>query len=193
MKKLSAAAAGLGAVVMTASMASAIISAEASVASASKPTITTINANKAATKTTLPVPVQGAGPHAVFMYVDTVTAGGSPKPAAACAITNLFQHGQTMAFRMWGVEAATGGTDLLPNNVLSAVVKIPGEKPIKMTYGPKDPFWTAAWTVPKSYPVGVVDFSVQVTTKKAGKVPEEHGLFSQQGTAPTSRLTIVAS
>ncbi len=193
MKKLSAAAAGLGAVFAAASVVTAVITAEAPVASASMPNATAMNAQKATTTTTLPAPVQGTGKHAVFMYVDTVTAGGTPKPSAACAITNIFQRGQTMAFRMWGIEVATGGTDLLPDNVLSAVVKIPGEKPIKMAYGPKDPFWTAAWTVPKSYPFGVVDFSVHVTTKEVGKVPEEHGVFSQQGTAPSSRLTIVGS
>lgn len=191
MKKLSAAAAGLGVAFATASIAT--LSLGAPLASASQLKTTTVNAKKVTTKTTLPVPVQGPGKHAVFMYVDTVTAGGTPKPAAACAITNFFQRGQTMAFRMWGIEAATGGTDLLPNNVISAVVDIPGEKPIPMTYGPKDPFWTAAWTVPKTYPVGTVDFSVHVTTKKIGKVPEEHGVFSQQGTAPTSQLTIVKS
>ena len=193
MKKLSAAAAGLGAILVTASMATAIISAEAPVASASQPKTTTVNAKKTTTKTTLPVPVQGAGKHAVFMYVDTVTAGGSPKPAAACAITNFFQRGQTMAFRMWGIEAATGGTNLLPNNVVAATVDIPGEKPVPMTYGPKDPFWTAAWTVPKNYPFGTLGFSVQVTTKKVGNVPQQQGVFSQRGTPPPSQLTIVES
>lgn len=190
MNKLSGAAAGLGAILVTASMATAIISAQAPVASANT---TMVNAKKATTPTTWPVPVQGAGKHAVFMYVDTVTAGGSPKPAASCAITNMFQRGQTMAFRMWGIEAATGGTNLTPANVLSAVVKIPGEKPIKMAYGPKDPFWTAAWTVPKNYPFGTLGFSVQVTTKKVGNVPQQQGVFSQRGTPPPSQLTIVES
>lgn len=193
MKKLSAAAAGLGAVAMTASMATAIICAEAPVASASNAHTTTVNAANATTTTTLPPPVQGPGPHAVFMYVDTVTAGGTPKPAASCAITNMFQRGQMMAFRMWGVEAATGGTNLTPANVVSAVIKIPGIKAIKMSYGPKDPFWTAAWTVPKNYPFGTVDFSVQVTTKKVGNVPQKHGVFSQRGTPAPSQLTIVKS
>ena len=183
MRKFNVAVVGLGATLSMVSAATAIMSTQAPVASAS-----------GATATTLPTPVQGAGLHPVFMYADTVTgSGGTVKPPGVCEMSNLFQRGQMVVWRMWGIEAATGGTDLTPTNVVTAFVKVPGEKAIPMTYGPKDPFWTAAWVVPMNYPFGTVNFSVQVTTKKAGRVPVEHGLFTQKGLAPPSQLTIVKS
>ena len=58
-------------------------------------------------------------------------------------------------------------------------------------------YWTAPWSIAKSYPVGTVNFVVQVTTKAvpgtvtSPAVAGEAGTFSQNGLAPPSRLTIV--
>jgi hypothetical protein len=151
------------------------------------------------TTTTLGPPAQGTGVHKVFLYVDTITGGGSPTPAAGCAQTNLFQPGQVVVFRMDGVNAAAGGIDLTPATVLNAYVKVPGLTRIPLVYGThgKASYWTAAWTVGKTYPMGIVDFWVHVTTTAvpatttSPAVPQEAGTFSQIGLAPPSQLTIV--
>jgi len=150
------------------------------------------------TSTTLGPPAQGPRPHKLFLHVDTV-AGGSYKPVSDCEMTNFFQPGQTVVFRMDGIQVATGGIDLTNQNVLNAFVMIPGEKNLQMKYGTheKDSYWTAAWTIPMSYPLGVVNFSVWVTTKAvpatatSPAVPEQTGIFSQNGFPTPSRLTVV--
>ncbi|HET9059656.1 MAG TPA: hypothetical protein VFN61_07020 [Acidimicrobiales bacterium] len=158
-------------------------------------------AGAAATTTTLAPPAQGNGAHKVFMYVDTVTGGGSPKPSAGCAQTNLFQRGQVVVFRMYGINAAAGGENLTSANVAFAYVQIPGVASSKLQFGNhgKSSYWTAAWTVPANYPLGEVDFSVHLTTDRvpatatSKAVPRIGSVFTQAGLAPPSRLTIVAS
>lgn len=151
------------------------------------------------TSTTLGPPAQGVGTHKLFLYVDTVTGGGTPKPADGCAQTNLFQPGQLVVFRMYGINAAAGGTNLTSQTVLAAYVRIPGVKAIPLVYGTHGTtsYWTAPWSIAKNYPVGTVNFVVQVTTKAvpgtvtSPAVAGEAGTFSQNGLAPPSRLTIV--
>jgi hypothetical protein len=158
-----------------------------------------LTAAASTTTTTLGPPAQGTGLHKVFLYVDTIAGGGTPTPAAGCAQTNLFQPGQVVVFRMDGVDAAAGGIDLTPGTVLNAYVKVPGLARVPMVYGThgKASYWTAAWTIGATYPVGIVDFWVHVTTKGIAKtatspaVPQEAGNFSQIGLAPPSQLTVV--
>ena len=151
------------------------------------------------TTTTLGPPAQGTGVHKVFLYVDTITGGGTPKPAAGCAQTNLFQPGQLVVFRMYGVNAAAGGVNLTPQTVLNAYVKVPGLARIPPVYGThgKASYWTAPWSIAANYPLGIVNFWIHVTTKAVPKtatspaVPQEAGNFTQQGLAPPSQLTVV--
>lgn len=161
----------------------------------------TVTAASAAT-TNAPVtapPIQTNSHHPLFLYVDTVEgAGATPAPAAACAMTNLFAPGQLVVFRMWGVDATTGGLALTQSNVEKAYVHIPGlAAPIPFTYGAhgKVAFWTAAWST-KGYPPGIVNFTVTVIAKPIAKtathaaVPAQSTVFSEAGTAPTSQLTV---
>ncbi len=156
----------------------------------------------ATTTTTLAPPVQGTGKHQVYLYVDTVTGSESnPAPAAACAMTNLFQAGQQVVFRMDGVNVANGGVALTNANTKKAYVKIPGVAPIPMAYGTHGTasYWTAAWKVPAHYPFGIVNFSVHVitdpvpATKGHNAVSKFSAVFTQKGLAPPSQLTIVAA
>jgi hypothetical protein len=158
----------------------------------------TTTSSSSTTSTTLGPPAQGNGGHKLFLYVDTVN-GGQYKPNGDCAMNNVFQPGQTVVFRMDGVEIATGGTDLTSQTVRDAFVKIPGEKNQTLSYAThgKTSYWTAGWTVPANYPLGTVNFTVWVTTKPVpasptqAAVPAETGVFSQAGLAPPSRLEIV--
>ena len=159
------------------------------------------------TTTTLAPPVQGNGPHAVFFSVDTVQgAGGSVKLAAdaACSMTNLFQRGDVVVFRMWGVHVATGGNDLTNVSVKKAYVDVPGLPAIPMAYSthptkPAVSYWTAAWPVAKGYPIWVVNYSVTVITNPVpagltAAVPSEKGVFMQQDSPQVaSMLTIEPS
>jgi hypothetical protein len=180
--------------------------ASASVARApaqgSTTTTTTAAATSSTTTTTLAPPAQGKGPHKLFMYVDTVTGAGSkPAPAAGCAMTNLFQPGQVVVFRMYGVNVADGGVNLTSATVANAYVKVPGVAAIPMVFGNHGTtsYWTAPWTIAANYPLGIVNFTVHVTTNAVPKtprhaaVPRESAVFSQAGLAPPSRLTVVKS
>jgi hypothetical protein len=183
--------------VVAAAMAAGIVTTGTGAVIAQAATTTT-SSSSSTTSTTLAPPAQGNGGHKLFLYVDTVN-GGQYKPNGDCAMNNVFQPGQTVVFRMDGVEIATGGTDLTGQTVRGAFVKIPGEKNQTLYFGNhgKTSYWTAGWAIPKNYPLGTVNFTVWVTTKAVpasptqAAVPAETGVFSQAGLAPPSRLTIV--
>jgi len=125
-----------------------------------------------ATTTTLASPLQGKSPAKLSYFVDTVQGFQSAVklPAdAACSITNLFQRQEVVVFRLYGVHVTTGGNNLTSVSVKSAYVKVPGLAPIPFVYGnhptkPVTAYWTAAWTVAKNYPLGVVNWRVTVVT-----------------------------
>jgi hypothetical protein len=191
-------AVGLVAAFAVAGMATAIASAGASTGHASASTTTT---------TTLAGPVQGNGQHHVFFNVDTVQGGGGTVKLAAdaaCSMTNLFQRGDVVVFRMYGVHVSTGA-NLTNVTVKSAFVKVPGLPKMHLVYSnhptkPAVAYWTAAWPVAKSYPLGVVNYTVTVVTNPipggsfSGPVPSEIGVYTQQSTPEVaSMLTIEPS
>ncbi len=123
------------------------------------------------TSTTLANPIQGTGNLPVYLNVDTVVGGGGTgvlKAPIGCALTNEFYVGQTVVFRMSGVNVGSGGTPLTPANVKSAVVVIPGvTTPAPMNYGNHGTvaFWTYGWNTTGYATLGVVNFQIVVTTK----------------------------
>lgn len=192
-------AVGLVTAIGVGAMATAIAAAGASTGRATAGTTTTT--------TTLAPPVQGNGQHHVFFSVDTVQGGGGTVKLAAdaaCSMTNLFQRGDVVVFRMYGVHVSTGA-NLTNVTVKSAFVKVPGLAKIPMYYSnhPTKPvvaYWTAAWPVGKTYPLGVVNYTVTVVTNPipggglSGPVPSEVGVFTQQSTPQVaSMLTIEPS
>jgi hypothetical protein len=100
----------------------------------------------------------------VYLYADTVNgtapAGTKPRPIG-CTQTNYFARGERVVFRVWGSEAATGDI-LSTENVKYAYVKIAGQPNLKLNWGGHGTapnrvwFWSAAWIIPKSYPLGSV-------------------------------------
>ena len=107
----------------------------------------------------------------MYLNVDTVvgtrSAAGAPAPAVGCAMTNEFYVGQTVVFRMSGIDVATGGTPLTPKNVVSANVVIPGvAAPLPLSYGNHGSvaFWTAGWSTAGYTTLGVVNFQIVVKT-----------------------------
>jgi len=190
-------AVGLVAAIAAGGMATAIASAGASTGHASASTTTTT--------TTLAPPVQGSGGHKVFFNVDTVWGGGGSVklPAdAGCAMSSLFQRGEVVVFRMYGVHVTTGGNALTGVAVKYAFVKVPGLPKIPLNYSthptkPAKSYWTAAWKIAKNYPLGVVNYTVTVVTNAVpgngliAPVPSEIGVYTQQQTPQlASPLTI---
>ena len=109
----------------------------------------------------------------VFLYVDTVNgtrpAGAKPRPTG-CTQTSYFARGEQVVFRTWGSEAATGDI-LSTENVKYAYVKIPGQPNLKLNWGAHGAtsnrvwFWTAAWNLPKNYPLGTAATQIVFKTE----------------------------
>ena len=141
---------------------------------------TTTTTTGPTTTTTLGPPIQGVGPLSVYLNVDTVVGGGGPaavKPAVGCAMTNEFLVGQTVVFRMSGVNVAAGGTPLTPANVISANVVIPGvAAPLPMNYGNHGTvaFWTVGWSTVGYPTLGVVNFQIVVKTAAVKAVTQRY-------------------
>jgi hypothetical protein len=106
------------------------------------------------------------------------------------ALTNYFKQGSTVTFQAFAAQTKTGNiassSDLKYFNVM-----IPGQKAIKLTYkapaAKKPPAtwrWTATWTVPADFPLGVVAVEVNMKSKTNG-----YGSFVQLPVA-TSQLTV---
>jgi hypothetical protein len=73
-------------------------------------------------------------------------------------------------FRIWGTEAPTGSI-LSTENVKYAYVKIPGQPNLKLNWGAHGAtsnrvwFWTAAWIIPKNYPLGTAATQIVFKTE----------------------------
>lgn len=173
------------------------------------------------TTTTLGPPVQGTDPLPLYLNVDTVVGSHSTgvlKPAVGCAQTNEFLVGQTVVFRMSGVNVKAGGAPLTAANVASATVVIPGvSAPLTLGYGNHGTvaFWTVGWDTTGYATLGVVPFKMVVKTKAIPAVTKKVRVrvknrfvlrkkivkpavaaqtytYTQNGTAVTSQLTLNA-
>ena len=115
----------------------------------------------------------------VFVSVRTVTAPDSG------FLTNYFAQGETVVFRLYAGDNKSkyALTDKL---VRSAVIQIPGQANVKLTYDRRNPKWpwVGAWTVPADYAPGIVPFKAVVTT-----TTKQVGTFTQIPVA-TSQLTV---
>ncbi|MGO9322330.1 MAG: hypothetical protein ACLQBY_16225 [Solirubrobacteraceae bacterium] len=88
----------------------------------------------AETKAVTAPPFQGTQPLPLVLSVDTVNSGAAANKSLEdakgnCSETNIIHVGQTIVFRMWGVDVKTGGEALTEANVENekgAYVIIPG-------------------------------------------------------------------
>jgi hypothetical protein len=151
-------------------------------------------------------PIQGAGPHQIVLYVDTVTGGGTPKPASLCLQENQFVQGQLVVFRMYAFDVTAGGLALTDRNTEAAYVTVPGKGKVPLKYEDHakehlPAYWVAPWSS-KGYPVGTVNFTVTAVAKPLAQwgiaafanstVPAQTGVF-RQSFSSGSNLTIVAA
>ena len=134
-----------------------------------------------------PPPVAATGPAApttalpatqdVSIYVDSVNgsrpAGAAPRPIG-CTQTNVYKRGEQLVLRSWGSDESNANV-LSSDNVSEAHWSIAGQPDVKMNWGAHGTagsqvfFWTGAWNIPATYPLG--DATIKVTyTLEGGKV-----------------------
>lgn len=121
---------------------------------------------------------QAAGALDVSLYVDTVNgtrpAAAAPRPIG-CTQTNVYKRGEQLVVRTWGTELATKAI-LNLENVAKAWITIPGVADTTLNWGAHGAapnrvwFWTAAWQIPKDFPLGEVTIKVnfQLESGKTG-------------------------
>jgi hypothetical protein len=134
-----------------------------------------------------PVPFPSPKVADVFIATQTVTADG--------ALGSWFAPGSSVVFRAYAVDPVSHKV-VDPKTVRYFYVTIPNQPNVKLKYGAAAPGastglpWTGTWTVPASYPAGVVGFRVLIQLKHNGK--QLKGQFVQMPVA-TSMLNISAT
>jgi hypothetical protein len=115
----------------------------------------------------------------VFVSAQTVTTPESGY------ITNYFAQGETVVFRVYAGDNASKNA-LTDKLVRSAIVQIPGQPSVKLSYDKRNPKWPwiGSWTIPADYTPGIVPFKAMVTSKT-----KQVGTFTQIPVA-TSQLTV---
>src|SRR3990172_1125717 len=148
-----------------------------------------------------PIPLVAAEVKALFLDVNTVTAGAGESRYNVdgeryCVATSTFKRGMHVVWLMEAYDAGTG-KELQAADVKEAIVKLPHGENVSFRYGRHGStddspwFWSAAWDIPPDYPLGVLDFEVAVTSST-----DKRATFSAWGAnAPerniTNRVTII--
>lgn len=128
---------------------------------------------------TLPFPAVHTGD--VFVIAQTATTDG--------AMHDYFAPGNTVVFRAYAVDGKTHKI-LTAKTTRFFYVKIDGAPNVKLQYTPTAKVasgqyaWTGTWTVPSTFPVGVVNFKVLAQSKT-----KHRGSFVQMPVI-TAQLTI---
>lgn len=85
-----------------------------------------------------------------------------------CNLDNVYARGSEVVWRA-KVLGGANDSDLDDSQVKSLVVKLADGQTFPMKYGshpsqnPTDNFWTASWTIPDTYPTGVVNYTITAT------------------------------
>ncbi|HVA30988.1 MAG TPA: hypothetical protein VMU58_06930 [Gaiellaceae bacterium] len=146
----------------------------------------------AATLTTVavaanPAPFPAPTVKQVFIAAQTVTTDG--------AMSSWFAPGSSVVFRAYAVDPKSHKV-VDPKAVKYFYVTIPNQPNVKLAYGASAPGastglpWTGTWTVPASYPAGIVPFKVLIQLKQNGK--QLKGQFVQMPVA-SAQLNISAT
>ena len=120
----------------------------------------------------------GTGTLALSLYVDTVNgtrpSGAAPR-AVGCTQTNVYRRGEQVVVRSWGSDLATNAL-LSSDNVNEAHFSIAGQPNVTLNWGAHGTapnqvfFWSNAWIIPASFPLGETTIHVVFTLEngKAG-------------------------
>ena len=114
----------------------------------------------------------GASSPDIALYVDTVNGTqpvAAPKRPIGCTQTNVYKRGEQLVLRTWGFDLSTGQT-LTTDNIDTVTYSIPGQPTAPLAYGShgsvgfKVWFWSMAWQVPPTFPLGDVTLHVSYKT-----------------------------
>lgn len=131
---------------------------------------------------TIPFPATNTGP--VFVIAQTTTVDGT--------MSNFVAPGGSVYFRAYAVDTKTHKV-LVGKAVKYFYVKIPNQPNVKLKYDPTAKVargqytWSGTWTVPTTYPLGLVDFKVLVKSEA-----KRQGSFVQVP-VPSSQLTVTTT
>jgi hypothetical protein len=128
----------------------------------------------------------------VFVSAHTLAAANAAyTPPAVGKQENFFSQTSAVRFQVYAVDLKTKEV-VTAQDAKYFYVTNPNQPNVKLTYGKagssaKAPYiWTGTWTVPATYPLGVVPFRVLLTTKSG-----RHGIF-QQAPVAAAQLTVIA-
>jgi len=113
-----------------------------------------------------PVPFPSTTVVQVFVAGQTVTTGG--------VMANYFAPGSTVVFRAYAVDQKSKKV-ITANGARYFYVSIPNQPTVKLKYNPSAPGatatmpWVGTWTVPSTYPAGIVGFKILVQTTQKTK------------------------
>ncbi len=107
------------------------------------------------------------------LYVDTVAGTrpvGVPARQIGCSQTNVYKRGEQVVVRAWGTDLNTANV-LSSENVKEAHFSIAGQPDTTLNWGAhgatgaKVWFWTNAWIVPTTFPLGESTVHIAYTTE----------------------------
>lgn len=137
-------------------------------------------------------PAWPGGTTKVFVSAHTLTAANAAyTPTVVGKQENFFPQTSAVRFQAYAVDLKTHKV-VTAANARYFYVSIPDQPNVKLTYGKIGTgakalyAWTGTWTIPETYPLGVVPFRVLVTTKSG-----RHGFF-QQAPVAAAQLTVIA-
>jgi len=132
-----------------------------------------------------PFPAKSVGP--LFIAGQTVNTSG--------AMASWFAPGSTVVFRAYAVDTKTSKL-LTAKDAKYFYVTIPNQPNVKLKFNATAPGatarmpWTGTWTVPATYPAGIVSFKIlaKSTAKRIGsfvQIPVVTSQLTISSTAPT--------
>lgn len=122
----------------------------------------------------------------LFVTANTYTGPGGA--GGSDIMTSRFPAGATVVFKVFAADAKTKQV-LTGDDVRYAYIKVPDQPNVKLSYvaptQTNGANFTGTWTVPASYPLGIVQFTTRFQSKS-----KKYGNFVQLP-VDTSQLTIV--
>ncbi len=150
-------------------------------------------------------PASFSEPLKLYIRADTTTSGPgesafSYDPAgiksSSCVVTSAFKRGMRIVWRFEIIDVTTGKR-LTDQDVAAAIVKLPTGEEIKGRFGRHGAtsdapwFWATGWDVPLDYPLGVLDWEINVTTKDGKSASFKPWAISLPDRGVESRTQIV--
>jgi hypothetical protein len=133
----------------------------------------------------VPFPATSSGP--IFVAAQTVTTTG--------AMSSWFAPASSVVFRAYAVDTkAKTHKVLAAKDVKYFYVTIPNQPNVKLKYDPTAPGatarmpWVGTWTVPATYPTGIVNFKILVKSeaKRIGQFVQMPVATAQLNISPTA-------